>query len=248
MTVLNPNPSARSFNPKFGGGLQYEFSPSFLMRAEAERYRINDAVGNRGDVNLYSLSLVFPFGRTPAPAPRMAAAPVYVAPAPVYVAPAPAPAPAPPPIVAPPPPPVVVVAPVAPVVLPPVRRRVSFSADSLFTFDKSIVRPEGKVALDKFAQELKGGTQFDVITVEGHTDRLGSTAYNQRLSAQRAEAVKAYLVSSGGVPGPKVSAVGKGESAPVTKAKDCVGSKPTPKLIACLQPDRRVEVEVTGTR
>ena len=241
VTVLNPNPSERGFNAKLGAGLQYEFSRSFLMRVEAERSRINDAVGNRGDVNLYSLSLVFPFGRAPAPAPRVAAAPAYVAPAP-------APAPAAPPIVAPPPPPVVAVAPVAPVVLPPVRRRVSFSADSLFTFDKSLVRPEGKAALDKFAQELKGGTQYDVITVEGHTDRLGSTAYNQRLSAQRAEAVKAYLVSSGGVPGPKITAVGKGETAPVTKAADCVGNKPTQKLIACLQPDRRVEVEVTGTR
>ena len=243
VTVLNPNPSARSFNAKVGAGLQYEFSRSFLMRAEAERYRINDAVGNRGDVNMYSLSLVFPFGRAPAAAPRVAAAPAYVAPAPVYVAPAPAPVVVP----APPPPPVVAVAKVAPVVLPPVRRRVSFEADSLFTFDKSVVRPDGKLALDKFAQELQG-TQFDVITVEGHTDRLGSTAYNQRLSTQRAEAVKAYLVSSGGVPGPKISAVGKGETAPVTKAQDCVGSKPTPKLIACLQPDRRVEVEVSGTR
>ena len=243
VTVLNPNPRQRAFNAKFGVGLQYEFSPSFLIRAEAERYRINDAVGNRGDVNMYSVSLVFPFGRTPAPAPRVAAAPAYVAPAPVYVAPAPAP----PPVAPPPPPPVVVVAPVAPVVLPPVRRRVSFEADSLFTFDKAIVRPDGKVALDKFSQELKD-TQYDVITVEGHTDRLGSTAYNQRLSTQRAEAVKAYLVSTGGVPGPKISAVGKGETTPVTKATDCVGNKPTPKLIACLQPDRRVEVEVTGTR
>ena len=92
------------------------------------------------------------------------------------------------------------------------------------------------------------GTEFDVVTVEGHTDRLGSSAYNQRLSTQRAEAVKAYLVSSGGIPGTKVSAIGKGKTMPVTKAADCAGSKPTPKLIACLQPDRRVVVEVTGTR
>jgi OOP family OmpA-OmpF porin len=45
-----------------------------------------------------------------------------------------------------------------------------------------------------------------------------------------------------------VSAVGKGESMPETKAEDCKGNKATPKLIACLQPDRRVEIEVTGTR
>ncbi len=240
VNVLNPNPSARSVNYKAGAGLQYEFSRSLLVRAEAERYRINDAVGNRGDINLYSLSLVFPFGRTPAPAPRAMAAPAYVAPAPAPVA-------APPP---PPPPPVVAQAPAAPPAPPappPARRRVSFSADSLFTFDKSIVRPEGRSALDKFAQELKG-TEFDVITVEGHTDRLGSQAYNQKLSTQRAEAVKAYLVTSGEVAAPKVAAVGKGESAPVTKPEDCKGSKPSPKLIACLQPDRRVEVEVAGTR
>ena len=237
VTVLNPNPSERGFNVKVGVGLQYEFSPSFLMRAEAERYRIHDAVGNRGNVNMYSLSLVFPFGRTPAPAPRVAAAPVYVAPAP-----APAPVAAPPP---PPSPSMVAEAPVAAVVLPPVRRRVSFEADSLFTFDKAVVRPEGKITLDKFAQELKG-TDFDVIMVEGHTDRLGSSAYNQRLSAQRVEAVKAYLVSSAGLQSQKISVVGKSETAPATK--DCVGNKPSPKLIACLQPDRRVEVEVTGTR
>ena len=231
----SPQPSEKGFNYKAGVGLQYELSPSFLVRAEAERYRINDAVGNRGDVNLYSVSLVFPFGRTPTAAPRaMAAAPAYVAPAPAPVA---APAPV---VVAP--------APAAPVVVAPVaRQRVSFAADSLFTFDQSVVRPEGRAALDKFAQELKG-TEFDVITVEGHTDRLGSTAYNQRLSAQRAEAVKAHLVSSGGLAAAKVSAAGKGESAPVTKPEECKGNKQSPKLIACLQPDRRVEVEVTGTR
>ena len=232
--VLNPDPSAKGTHYKAGVGLQYELSPSLLVRAEAERYRINDAVGNRGDVNLYSVSLVFPFGRSSAPAPRAMAAPAYVAPAPV----------APPP----PPPPVVAAVPPAPVVAAPVaRRRVSFAADSLFTFDKSVVRPEGRAALDKFAQELKG-TEFDVITVEGHTDRLGSTAYNQRLSTQRAEAVKAYLVSSGGLAAAKVSAVGKGEAAPVTKPEECKGNKQSPKLIACLQPDRRVVVEVTGTR
>lgn len=236
VNVLNPNPSERAWNYKAGAGLQYEFGPSLLVRAEAERYRVNDAVGNRGDINLYSVSLVFPFGRTPAPAPRPIAA------APAYVAPAPAPVAAPPP-----PPPVVAQAPAAPVVMPSARRRVSFEADSLFTFDKSDVRPEGRSTLDKFVQELKG-VEFEVIAVEGHTDRLGSEAYNQALSARRAEAVKAYLVASGGWPAAKVAAVGKGESAPVTRPADCKGSKPSPTLIACLQPDRRVEVEVAGTR
>jgi OOP family OmpA-OmpF porin len=234
VNVLDPNPSKRAFNYKAGAGLQYEVSRSFLVRLEAERYRINDAVGNHGDVNFVSLGLVFPFGRAPVSTPRATPAPAYVEPAPV-VAVAPAP--------------VVVAAPVAPVVAvaPPARRRVSFSADSLFTFDEAIVRPEGRTSLDKFAQELRG-TAFDVITVEGHTDRLGSEAYNQRLSARRAEAVKAYLVSAGGIDGAKIAAVGKNESAPVTKPGDCKGSAATAKLLACLQPDRRVEVEVVGTR
>jgi OOP family OmpA-OmpF porin len=234
VTVLDPNPRADDTQLKLGIGLQYAFSPSFLMRVEGERYRVNDAVGNLGDVSAVSLSLVFPFGRTPTPAPRMAAAP--------YVAP---PVVAPPP---PPPPPVVVVqAPPPPVMAAPQRRRVSFAADSLFGFDQSVVRPEGRAALDTFAREVQG-TSFDVITVEGHTDRLGSTAYNQSLSQRRAEVVKAYLVGTGGVDAAKVSAVGRGESSPVTKPEDCKGERPTPRLVACLQPDRRVVVEVTGTR
>ena len=235
VAVLNANPRKSEVNYKLGAGLQYAFNPSLLMRAEAERYRINDAVGNRGDVNLFSVSLIIPFGRAPAVVAR--------APAPVYVAPAPEPAPAPAPVVVA----VAPLAPVAPVVLPPERKRVSFSADSLFSFDKSDIRTEGKAELDGFAKQLQG-TRFDVVTVEGHTDRLGSSTYNQRLSEQRANSVKTYLVTSGGVDAAKVSALGKGESTPVTKPEDCKGNKPTPKLIACLQPDRRVDVEVVGTR
>ena len=232
VAVLNPNPRQRASNYKFGAGLQYEISPAFLVRGEAERYRINDAVGNKGDVNMLSVSLVFPFGRTVNTA-RPVAASTYVEPAPmpapVYVAPAPAPAPMP-----------------APMIVPE-RRRVSFSAESLFGFDQSAVKPEGRAALDKFASDTRG-TQFEVIVVEGHTDRLGTSAYNQKLSQRRADAVKAYLVSSGGFDANKVTANGKGESSPVTATAECKGNKPSPKLIACLQPDRRVDIEVTGTR
>jgi OOP family OmpA-OmpF porin len=160
------------------------------------------------------------------------------------------PAPPPPP---PPPPPIVaqaappVVAAPAPAPPPPPRRRVSFSAESLFAFDQSTVKPEGKAALDRFAAETRG-TEFEMIRVEGHTDRLGTTAYNERLSQRRAEAVKAYLVSADGIEGNRINAVAKGESVPVTKPEDCKGSKPSASLIACLQPDRRVDIEVTGTR
>jgi OOP family OmpA-OmpF porin len=129
----------------------------------------------------------------------------------------------------------------------PQPQRVNFSADTLFGFDTATVRPEGRAELDKFTGQL-AGTTYDAITVEGHTDRKGSDAYNQTLSTERAESVKAYLVNSGKVDPAKISAVGKGESMPVTTAADCSDKLPRAQLITCLQPDRRVDVEVTGTR
>lgn len=222
--------SQRANNMKVGLGLQYELTPSMFLRGEAERFRVKDGVGNNGDVNVFSMSLVFPIGR---PAPRTVVAMAQ----PVYVAPAPPPPPAPVAVAPMPPPPVAVVSP----------KRVQFSADSLFTFDKAVVRPDGKAALDGFARELQG-TRYSTISVEGNTDRLGSEAYNQKLSQERADAVKAYLITAAGVDSQKITAVGRGESNPMTKPEDCKGTKANPALIACLQPDRRVDVEVTGER
>ena len=230
---LDPSPRKSGLNYKLGLGLQYALTPDITLRGEAERYRINDAVGNRGDVNLYSVSLVFPFGHAESPAPRMAAAP-----APTYVAPTPAPSPAPVVATAPPPP--------APVLVPPQRRKVSFLADSLFAFDRSALNADGKQALGGFARDLSI-TSYDQVLVSGHTDRLGSKAHNQKLSLARADAVKDYLVTVGVDPG-RIRATGNGGTEPMTKAGECKGSKPTPSLIACLQPDRRVEAEVSGTR
>ncbi len=237
--VSNPNPRERAVNPKIGIGLQYEVNRQLFIRGEAERYRVNDAVGNRGDINVYSVSLLVPFGRVEAPVPRMAAAAVPMAPM--------APPPAPPPPAVPAPLPPIVQAPPAPPPVAPERRRVSFTAESLFGFDQSTLRPEGRAALDNFAVEARS-TRYDSVTVEGHTDRLGSTAYNQRLSEQRAQAVKAYLVERGGFEAAKINAVGLGEGTPATTPADCVGTQPDARLIACLQPDRRVVIELTGTR
>ena len=235
-----PNSKHNDSGMKVGFGLQYEMSPAVWIRGEVERYRIKNAVGQRNNVDVATLSLVFPFGR--APAQRVAAAPTYVAPAPVYVAPAPVyVTPAPQVVIVTPPP-----AP-APVVVTPAPQRVNFSADTLFGFDTANVRPEGRAALDKFSGQL-AGTRYDTITVEGHTDRKGSAAYNQTLSTERAESVKSYLVNSGRLDPAKISAVGKGESMPITTAADCSDSLPRAQLITCLQPDRRVDVEVTGTR
>lgn len=228
VTVLNSNPSKREANVKFGAGIQYDFTEALAMRLEAERYRVNDAIGNRGDIDLVSVGLVYRFGGT-----TPAAAPHVMAPEPVAAAPAPEP---------------VVVAPTpAPVMAPPAPRKVTFSADSLFVFGKAEVTPAGRQELDRFAADLKG-VDFDVITVTGHTDRIGSHAYNMKLSTRRAEAVKNYLVASAGIPAGKINAIGTDGSDPVTKPGECKGGKATRKLIACLQPDRRVEVEVSGTK
>jgi OOP family OmpA-OmpF porin len=244
---VDPAPNSRKTNYKAGAGLQYAFSPSVLARAELERYRVNEAVGGQhGLINVFSVGLVFPFGRSPQ-MEKTAMAKPYVAPAPEPKPMVLAPASPPSPVVVQAAPPVAVVQAPPPAVVLPERRRVSYSAESMFGFDKSAVQPEGRAALDTFSSELKGA-RFEVITVEGHTDRLGSTDYNQKLSMERAEAVKAYLVAPGGVDGAKINTVGKGEAEPMTKSDDCRGSKASAKLRECLQPDRRVEIEVTGTK
>jgi len=124
---------------------------------------------------------------------------------------------------------------------------VIYSADSFFDFDKVAVKQASKHGLDQFSADISG-INFDFITVTGHTDRIGSHQYNLDLSIRRAEAVKAYLVDSAGVQADKIVARGAAESDPGTKPGECIGQKVTDHLITCLQPDRRVEVEVFGTQ
>ena len=141
---------------------------------------------------------------------------------------------------APPPPP----AP-KPRVVTPVSEKVTLKADTLFDFDKATLRPNGKRELDDLVEKLKPIDVDSIIDI-GHADRFGSDAYNMKLSLKRAESVKAYLVSKG-VPANRILTEGKGEREPVTKPGECKGPA-TKKVIACLQPDRRVEIEVIGTR
>ncbi len=214
--------SSNSGGYNYGVGLQFEITPSVLLRGEWDDYHMNDGLGDRTDPKAVFVSLVFPFGEkheAPAPAP-VAAAP---APAPEPVA---APAPAPAPVAAAP-------------------ERITLDAETLFGLNKSELRPAGKDALKGLAAHLNS-VDYKSVKVMGYTDRLGSDAYNKKLSQRRAESVKAYLVEQG-VPASKISAVGMGKADPVTK-DSCKGKKATKKLVQCLQPDRRVVVEVSGTR
>ncbi len=156
-----------------------------------------------------ALAPVAPKAAAPAPAPAPAAAPAPKAAA----APAPAPAPQ-----------------------PPAATKVTYAADAFFDFDKSVVKPEGKAKLDDLVGKIKG-VNLEVIIAVGHTDSVGTDAYNQKLSVARSEAVKAYLVSKG-VEKNRVYTEGKGEKQPVADNKTAEGRAK----------NRRVEIEVVGTR
>jgi OmpA-OmpF porin, OOP family len=148
-------------------------------------------------------------------------------------APPPKPAAAPP--VAPPPKPT----PVAPV------RKCDFvttmGTDEAFDFNKAVLKPAARTRLDAEVVAKSGNcSKVDVVVVTGHTDRIGSQQYNQKLSEKRAEAVAAYLQTKGLAGAEKL---GAGKSNPV---KSCDDKLPRPKLIECLAPNRRVTVEVRG--
>ncbi|MFZ9298778.1 MAG: outer membrane protein OmpA [Hylemonella sp.] len=152
--------------------------------------------------------------KAPAPAPAPRAAP---APAPRAAAPAPAPRPAPRP-------------------QPPAATKVTYAADTFFDFDRAVIKADGKAKLDDLVQKVKS-INLEVIIAVGHTDSIGSDAYNQKLSVRRAEAVKAYLISKG-IDKNRIYTEGKGEKQPVADNRTKEGRTK----------NRRVEVEVVGTR
>jgi OmpA-OmpF porin, OOP family len=154
----------------------------------------------------------------------------------------PAPAPAPAPAAAPTPPPAPAPAP-APAAAPAVQK-ITLASKALFDFDKAVLRPDGKAAIDsEIVSRLNGVQKLELVLVTGHTDRIGTQQYNQRLSERRADAVRDYLVSKG-VPRDKIETLGMGKTQPVPGV--VCNQKALKELIACLAPNRRVEVEVKG--
>jgi OOP family OmpA-OmpF porin len=213
--VTNPDPSERKLNGKIGLGMEYKLSEALALRAEAERYRLNDAVGNRGEVDMVSLGLTYKFGRPAARAVIAGPHPVVVQQEVPLAVTETAPPPAPP---------------------QPVSEKVSFAADALFDFDKADVKPEGKAALDDLMVKLQG-MNTEVMIAVGHTDSVGTAAYNEKLSLRRADAVKAYLVSKG-LDSVRLYTEGKGETQPVADDRSVDGRAK----------NRHVTIEVVGTR
>jgi len=123
--------------------------------------------------------------------------------------------------------------------------KVAFDANVLFDSDKSALRPAGRDTLDEFVGKMKGLESQDVMAV-GYADRMGSDASNQTLSQQRVDAVKAYLVSKG-IPADRVRTGARGETQPDTASGECKEAN-NAKNVACMQPDRHVYIEVSGTR
>lgn len=211
-----PATSKTSPYVNLGLGFQLGLSDQWFMQADLRRTRTylrgDDFGFKRANNNSLNLGISYYFDKPARPVVAQYTPP----PPPAEVTPAPPP---------PPPPPA------------PRFERVTLSATELFEFDRADLRqPQPK--LDQIAQTLSGGNYNGNITISGYTDRIGSDAYNLKLSQRRADAVKNYLTSKG-VAADRLSAVGKGKSNPVVNCTDRKQSA----LIACLAPNRRVEVE-----
>jgi OmpA-OmpF porin, OOP family len=199
VSVANPNPTKREANYKFGVGLQYAFTESLGMRIEAERYRINDAVGNHGDIDLFSAGLVYRFGgKTPAPAPQAETPP--------------------------PPAPIVAAAPVLIIVPVPARTQEYCSIlDIQFEINRDVIQREEQEKLGVLETFLKKYPDTTAV-IEGHTDEVGTDADNMKLSQRRAESVVSYLADRG-IARSRMKAVGYGKTRPIADNRTEVGRR-----------------------
>ena len=210
VAASDPNPKKSDTNYKYGVGLQYDFTRALSMRGEWERYRVNDAVGNTGDIDMVSVGLVYMFG-TSEPAPKAAAPAPYVAPVAVAAAP-------------------------VLVIVPIVAKTQQYCSilDIQFEINKSTVQREAEEKLDTvvtFMQKYPNTT----AVIEGHTDEVGTSADNMRLSQTRADSMVNYLASKG-IARTRLQAVGYGETRPIADNSTEIGKRLNRRInaiIAC---------------
>jgi OOP family OmpA-OmpF porin len=213
VAAANPSPSKSAVNYKLGLGVQYDFTPSLGVRGEWERYRINDAVGNKGDIDMYLVGLVYTFGKEEKRAPR--AEPAYVAPVAVAAAPAPAPEP-------------------VLVIVPVVTQQYCSILDIQFEINANTVQRESEEKIDKVGLFMKKYPKTTAV-IEGHTDEVGTAAENMKLSERRAEGVVTYLAEHG-IARSRLKSVGYGETRPIGDNRTQVGKRLNRRInavIAC---------------
>ena len=191
-------------------------SPTISTPSASTSYLNGYYLNPNGNQNIFWVTVKFTFDAPPLP------------PAPVRVAEAPKPAPPPPP------------SPPAAKPAPKVEK-ITLNSEALFDFDKADLKPEGKAAIDSKVVGKLTNVKLEIVLVTGHTDRLGSDAYNQGLSLKRANAVRDYLVAKG-IPRDKIETIGMGKKQAVVQCEQ----KNRKELIDCLAPNRRVDVEVKG--
>ena len=199
-------------------------SPAVTAASTSTSYLNGYNLNPNGNQNIFYVTATYRFDAPPLPVAQLKVAEPPPAP---RVAPPPPP---PPPPAPPPPPPA------------PQVQKITLDSKVLFDFDKAVLKPEGKTAIDsQIVGKLAQVQKLEVVLVTGHTDPIGTEAYNQKLSERRADAVRDYLVGKG-VPKDKIETIGMGEKQQVVKCDQ----KSQKELIACLQPNRRVEVDVKG--
>ncbi len=209
ITVPDPNPTARDTNLKYGVGAQWDFSDRIAARVEAERYRLDDAVGNKGDIDLYSLNLLLRFGENG----RSVAS---TAPATQPVAAAPAAEP-------------------ALVVVPAPTEEYCSILDIQFEVGQNVMQLEEQERLRVIGTFLEKYPDTTAV-IEGHTDNVGDPSTNMRLSQSRAESVVTYLKDTHDIAASRLSAVGYGETRPLADNRTDDGKRMNRRIgavVAC---------------
>ena len=209
-----------------GAGVQYLVTENIGLQADLREVWSEANVGGDSKTignTVLNLGAIFRFGAS-APVVATEPAPQPVAAQSVVEAPAP-----------------IVVAEPAKPACKPIVETITIQSEALFGFDNAVIKGKNNQVLDDIAVKIKEHGDVEYVLVTGHTDRIGSDAYNQKLSERRANAVKKYLASHG-INDVRMKSIGKGESEPVV---DCKGVKGTKNLIECLAPNRRVVVDAT---